>query len=799
MSQAQNLRLTTAGREDFDVRSFEIREGLHALFRIDLVVVARDPDVDFERIVGQACRFEALSRVIDGVCATIEQTGIEADHLSTYRITIVPALWLLTQRRNYRVFQHMSEPDIVLAVLSSWGIEPRRAFDASDFKARKYRVQYAETDFAFVSRLLEDAGITFYFEQSDGGTRLVLSDRPNRNDPRPSSVAYVNAPTDMLREEYATAVRVARHVRPGRYTQRDIDYRRPPTTPLVATAALREGVEASLERYHHNYGAFLFHAEPDGSSPVADDLGAARTDLEEGARQAQRRLDAQRASARTITFLTTAHDLAPGAVTSLAGYPRAELADDVRLLVSGATFRGDATGAFSHQIEARFATQDFRPALETPKPRTQGVESATVVGPELEDIHTDEFGRVRVQFHWDREGGRNERSSCWIPVSQAWGGASFGAVSLPRVGQEVLVDFLGADPDRPVVVGRVFTQTQPLPYALPRHKTVSGIRSETSPRLVMGGAEGGEPAVAPDSILRGGAPMSLSDLTTALGTAPFAARSPGGQTHQWRGSELTFDDRAGNELAYLQAQRDLNLVVRNAWTTVVGNHRATLVGTDDILTVRNKQQIEVQSDRKLKVGGEQEREIAKDDKLRVLGAQQEETVGPRVAVCHQTFVLQSGADTYLVLHPDFAILQSKKVFINPGLEATRAAIASGRPPSTADEDARAAAEAEARRAAAFREAALAINREMDPFRVGVHPGNPAARAYQAAEEATDPMERAYQRMRSGLLTEGRQTISDRSLALYRQGLMDGHFGRLTPDQADRVIDRVIGSRAGAGQ
>ena len=115
------------------------------------------------------------------------------------------------------------------------------------------------------------------------------------------------------------------------------------------------------------------------------------------------------------------------------------------------------------------------------------VESATVVGPAGEEIHTDEFGRVRVQFHWDREGSRDDKSSCWVPVSQNWGGASFGAVSLPRVGQEVLVDFLGGDPDRPVIMGRVFTATQPVPYELPRFKTMTGFRSETYPRPKPGG------------------------------------------------------------------------------------------------------------------------------------------------------------------------------------------------------------------------------------------------------------------------------------------------------------------------
>ncbi|APR87477.1 VgrG protein [Minicystis rosea] len=163
---------------------------------------------------------------------------------------------------------------------------------------------------------------------------------------------------------------------------------------------------------------------------------------------------------------------------TISGHPRGELA--APLLVESSRWTGRAVdGAWTHSIEARYTDVDYRPPMRTPKPRTLGIESATVTGPAGENIHTDEFGRVRVHFHWDRTGPSDERSSCWIPVSQSWAGAGFGAVSLCRVGQEVIVDFLGADPDRPVVLGRVFTTTMPPPYALPKYKMVSGHRSET--------------------------------------------------------------------------------------------------------------------------------------------------------------------------------------------------------------------------------------------------------------------------------------------------------------------------------
>ncbi len=278
-------------------------------------------------------------------------------------------------------------------------------------------------------------------------------------------------------QEIVTKVEVARNLRPGRYTQRDVDYRHQPETPLMVTEA-RDGLEAQLERFHHNYGAFLYVTQPPGDTPVADDRGAARIDMEMGQRQVERRLVAQRSRAQRIHFSTSAHDVAPGQVVSLLDHPREDLGRE--LLVLRGHLEGAAVGDWHHRVEATFADQPWHPPLETPKPRTLGIESATVVGSAGDDIHTDEFARVRVQFHWDREGSRDETSSCWVPVNQPWGGAGFGALNIPRVGQEVLIDFLGQDPDRPVVMGRVFTKTNPVPYALPDHKTVSGIRSQTS-------------------------------------------------------------------------------------------------------------------------------------------------------------------------------------------------------------------------------------------------------------------------------------------------------------------------------
>jgi len=482
----RNLTVTIATSDALDVRDFHVEEAVSRPFEVRLLAVSENADIDFEGAVGAPARFEihrtsavtGETRYWSGVCACIEQSAVEEDGVSSYELRIVPTLWLATQRRNYRIFQDQSELDVALAILGEWGIHPKLDLSAGSYKQRRYRVQYAESDFDFLSRMLEDIGVSYHFEQSGGDSRLVLVDAPNRRAPR-VALPFVSNPNDRIRHEYVTGVRTLRQVRPGRYTQSDVDFRKALDFPLSASATRGVGIETKLERYHHNYGSFLWKSEG-GDTPVADDRGAARTSEAGGQTQVQRRLDAQRAEGRGATFATTAHDVAPGQVISILAHPRGEVG--APQLVVATKLSGSTTGEWRHHCETRYADVDYRPELSTPKPRTRGVESATVTGPAGEEIHTDEFGRVRAHFHWDRQGAHDQTSSCWIPVSQPWAGAGFGAISLPRVGQEVLVDFLGADPDRPIVIGRVFTTTTPPPYELPKYKMVGGMRSESYPK-----------------------------------------------------------------------------------------------------------------------------------------------------------------------------------------------------------------------------------------------------------------------------------------------------------------------------
>jgi type VI secretion system secreted protein VgrG len=560
------------------------KEALSKLFRVSLTVVGRNADIDFESVVGQPAHFGLFGalplpgcvRHWYGICNHFELQRVEATGLSTYHMTIVPVLWLLTQRRNHRIFQQMSEPEIVLALLKEWDIKPAVQL-SSEYKARKYRAQYGESDHAFISRMLEDAGITYYFEQTEDGTRMVLSDAPQANPMRKLRVAHRDEPSVASELEHVTNLRIGRRLRPGRYTMQDHDYRRSPSNQPRASAAAASALEKKLERFHYTPGAFLYRSDKGDPTPTADDRGMTRTDDDEGKRIAQNRLDAKRNSAKICTFETNAHDLAPGVVMGVLDHPRADLAPDKGWLVAASSLRGKSNERWSHACELRNAELPFRPPVTTEKPRIPGVETATVVGPPGEEIHTDEFGRVRVHFHWDRESRMNEESSCWLHVNQPWGGAGYGGTNLPRIGQEVIVDFVGGDPDRPIITGRIYTNLQKTPYSLPANKTQSGWKSNSSP-------------------------------------------TTGGY------NEIMFEDKAGEELVRMQAEKNLHKLVKNDEEVKIGNDRNKEVGRDDFHKVGNDRSKEFGHDDNHKVGNDRNRQVGNNETVNV-GNNESRSVG----------------------------------------------------------------------------------------------------------------------------------------------------------------------------
>jgi type VI secretion system secreted protein VgrG len=320
----------------------------------------------------------------------------------------------------------------------------------------------------------------------------------------------------------------ATSARYGSLVIRDRDFRRP-SLEVNSTASSTAGSKSAIEVYEFMPGQSLAVGAKSASAPIADADGSVRADPRALQAFAQRRIDGHRASHRRITFTTNVLDLAPGVVTAISGHPRGDLGADRNLLVVSTVLEGQEQAGFRALVQAVLAEAPFRPPQSTSKPAALGLMTATVVGPAGEEIYTDEFGRVRVQFPWDRDGKLDQHSSCWIRVSQGWGGTGYGLMAIPRVGQEVLVGCLAGDPDQPVVVGRLYNATQQVPYPLPAQKAVSGWKTNSTP-----------------------------------GSSGY--------------NELRFDDRASQELLYVQAQRDLQKLVKHDEREQTTGNRSISVG-----------------------------------------------------------------------------------------------------------------------------------------------------------------------------------------------------------------------------
>jgi type VI secretion system secreted protein VgrG len=646
------LRLTS-GEASLAVRRFHIQEAMNEPFVADIVVGSPRPDIDPATIVGHAAAVHFATgiggaRAWTGVCSRFEQVRAVAPGRgeSTYELQIVPVFWLLSQRRNMRIFQHKTAPEIAMAILSEWRIEASARLDASAYPKLEYRVQYGESDLDFVSRVLEEAGIAYFFVDDPArGSTLVLSDAPEKAEPR-GAIHYEDDPTRALDRERITAARLVQDVRPGAYTVRDFDFRRP-GYPVVGAARPAPVPEGNFEQYVFQPGVSLVETTTPSTTPHADDRGVARHDLAAAAVAAQRRLDSARAARRRVHYETNLGSLAPGVVFSMRGHPH-DLIDDSPLLVVEQRFEGTPAEGWTTSGSAVFASEPHRPAQKTEKPRVHGVQSAIVVGPPGQEIHTDEFGRVRVQFAWDREGRFDDGSSCWMRVSHGSAGGGFGMIVMPRVGQEVLVGFLEGDPDQPIVVGRVFNATSPVPYKLPEQKRMTGLKGSSSP----------------------------------AGTSGF--------------NEIRFDDATGGEHLHVRAERDLSKLVQNDESEHTGGHREVTVkknltktteGHESELThglrtlgviksmckmVGGDESEGTAGDRRMQVGGKLSVDVMKGSDERVVGGKTTLVMGDRKAAilgeettgAAKTITLQAGADdraftAEVVLEKDKITLRTK--------------------------------------------------------------------------------------------------------------------------------------------
>lgn len=507
-------------------------------FAASVVAMSSDEDLDLDALVGTPVTLVldgATRRTLRGVCLSADQARAEEEGLSAYELTIGPSMSLLAHRSRYRVFSHKSTPDIVDLVLREWGIVSTWQIDRARHLAAPLRVQAGESDLAFVSRLLEEAGIAFTFptEDAEEDPEVLFSDASWSSD-RLFAVAHNERPTRGQVGPYARNVKVGRRLRAGRVVLADHHFRLRRGVALTGEAVVKG--QERFEQHKWLAGSSVAEMTSAGDpTPAADARGAERPDAKLLARRATEQLERERGRRREVAFETNVDALRPGVRVRLEGHPREEVREGT-MIVTELRTSGSVTESVSLAVRALFLDVPYHPALETPKPRAYGVHTATVVGPAGEEVHTDEFGRVLVQFAWDREHAFDEGSSCWLRVSQGWAGGGHASFALPRVGDEVLVGFIDGDPDQPVIVGRVHNAAAPVPYRLPASKTISTWRSASVP------ATGGF-------------------------------------------NEIRFEDAAGREVLAMQAERDRQILVKNADLLQVGTSRAIQVGTSRTATI----------------------------------------------------------------------------------------------------------------------------------------------------------------------------------------------------------------------
>ncbi|WP_309927396.1 type VI secretion system Vgr family protein [Variovorax paradoxus] len=476
-SVSRRVTLQTPLGEALQFHRLAGREALSQLYAFDLELLGRHNAIDAKALLGQPATvvMETERGGVRHLGGLVTRFGLarQDDRQAFYGMRLRPWLWLATRRSDFRIFQDQTVPEIVAAVLGRYG-HPMEQKLSRSYRPWTYCVQYHEDDFSFVSRLCEHEGIYYWFRHEAGQQVLVFADDiASAHAPLPGGEAVRYHPHEksgmtggLEASERITEWTSSDEVRPGHYYTDDHDFEKP-RADLTSLRQMPPG---------HDHDDFERYQWPGGFTQHEDGEAYARIRTEE---QLSER---SRASGRS-----NRRDLAPGHLFRLTHHPRDDqnrqhllLAVDYELQENLQASEGMAGAEGSIQrfaFEAQPTSYAWRPPRSTPKPWTEGPQTALVVGPAGEEIWTDRYGRIKVQFHWDRIGQRDEHSSCWVRVSTSWAGATFGAAALPRIGQEVIVDFLNGDPDYPIVTGRVHNADEMPAWALPSQKQLTGLRS----------------------------------------------------------------------------------------------------------------------------------------------------------------------------------------------------------------------------------------------------------------------------------------------------------------------------------
>ncbi len=613
---------------DLQVLEFTGRETLNKPYRFDIELVSQSPDIDLEALINQPCYlgFGPAGKGVHGVIYGIG-FGDSGKRLTRYHITLRPQLTYLAHSFNQRIFQHLTVEKIIGQILEEHGIQSDayRFRLSSIYPERDYCVQYDESDLYFIQRLCEEEGISFFFEHSPSGHVLVFGDDQTVF-PKLPVLAYQQDTGLAADREVVRAFGVRLETRSTQASYRDYDFEKP---RLVMEGSYSAEFYPTLEAYDY---PGRFTERPRGKHLAKRALERLRSDYE-------------LAEGRSDASLSCGHFLA------LSQHPR-EQWNDLWLLTEvvhegkqpqvleesvldlpspsgrGAGGEGPTGDSFHQGYRNRFIATPwdipFRPLLEHPKPKVLGSQTAVVTGPQGEEIHCDEYGRVKVQFHWDRDGQGDDKTSCWLRVSSSWAGDRYGGIAIPRVGMEVLVTFLEGDPDQPLVTGCLYHAEHLVPYPLPANKTRSVFKTLSS---------------------------------------------PGGGGY----NELRIEDKKGEEQIYLHAERDWDENIEHDQKIRVGNERHDTVEANSYSEFQAEEHRTTHADRKTEVRSNDHLTVATTQHVKVGVGQFVEAgneihfyAGSKVTIDAGMELTAVGGGSFLKLDPGGVTLSGATIKMNSG-------------------------------------------------------------------------------------------------------------------------------------
>ncbi|NTY36592.1 type VI secretion system Vgr family protein [Burkholderia diffusa] len=584
--------------DDLKFHTLDGSDELGRLFEFRVEALADSHSLSLKDMLGKAVTVrieqqDQSTRYLNGIVARASLSGRRAERYYGYELVVRPWLWLATRRSDCRIFQNKTVPEIVQEVLSTYGF-PIENHLAESYVPREYCVQYNETDAVFVSRLMEFEGIYYWFKHAEDTHTLMLSDAMSSHTALPGyeTIPYIARDrTAIADEEHIDGWLPAQEVSVGKHQTTDYDY----TKPRADLSSQK------VDPRGHDHDSFASFEWPGG---YRDDAP--------GAHYSRVRLEEQQAEHERASADTDVRGAAPGYLFTLAHCPRADQNREYLIVRCQYRFQENAYAsdqsaeAVVHQtmMLVQPSSLPYRSPRETPRPRTNGPQTATVVGPPGEEIWTDQYGRVKLQFRWDRYGQSNQDSSCWVRVSSPWAGGGFGGVQIPRVGDEVVVDFLNGDPDEPIVTGRVYNGEKMPPWGLPGSATQSGLLSRSS---------------------------------------------PGGTTEH--ANAFRFEDKKGAEQLWMHAERNFDAETEADHTLSVGHDHTHTVGNDETMQVKNNRQRSVGQNETVNIGKNRVAQIGVDETHGV-GGNRTRTVGKKetVTIASDREATIGGSHTESVTH-----------------------------------------------------------------------------------------------------------------------------------------------------